>query len=62
MNAEQIVQALAQSSEPKNEGGSGDGYCLLCDATGVWMGESHDPTCPWRLAQEWIAANPPRPG
>jgi hypothetical protein len=61
---ERIVRALAAAPEPAYE--AGETYCSFC---GVLIpirplfGEhdpaaDHDPTCPWRLAREWVAANP----
>jgi hypothetical protein len=61
---ERIVRALA-AADP----GDYDTHeCSLCDGR-TWDGtrevddqppiqELHDAACPWRLAREWVAANP----
>jgi hypothetical protein len=64
MDAEQIVRALAAHHAPEDEAGSYDGSgvstCALCEAPWQQGDELawHDPGCPWRLAREWITANP----
>lgn len=63
MDLEGIVRALAAEEAPV------DGeffYCHLCKADwGLGAFEApynnpaeHKPDCPWRLAREWVAANP----
>lgn len=59
MDAEQIVRALADAPNPVE----GDfGLCMLCEAEfrrrdyeGQADPEHHSPTCPWRMAREWVA-------
>lgn len=56
---EWIVRALAALESNDLESG-----CNLCYELGdhrFGMGyrvEEHNPACPWRLAREWVAANP----
>jgi hypothetical protein len=59
MDAERIVRALAAASEPAYD--AGEKYCSFCGAElpyGTEDPAAHEPTCPWRLAREWVVANP----
>ncbi len=62
MTPEEIVRALAATKRPIAEG-IGCLYCALCGDS--WRADdvaaipsSHRPACPWRLAVEWVEANP----
>lgn len=63
MDAEELVRALAAQDAPID---SEYGTCAFCDAQdpnnlraapipGAPM--EHEPSCLWRLAREWVAAN-----
>lgn len=71
MHAEEIAWALAASNPVHDAGVDGGlSACALCevDTEGMWetspsggvvqlkltLGD-HKPTCPWRLAVEWVA-------
>lgn len=61
--AEDIVRALAACDEPLEEGYD---TCAMpeCGALRVDHGperpiEEHRPDCPYRMAREWVEANPP---
>lgn len=65
MTPEEIVRALAGLEDigiADRDYNSGD--CGLCGAGDpeyqYHMHEetAHEPTCPWRMAREWVAANP----
>lgn len=51
MTAEDIVRALAAQPAPEDRD---YGNCLLCNMPQYDAG--HEPTCPWRMAREWVAA------
>jgi hypothetical protein len=56
---ERIVRALAARNYPTDD--SGYDVCGLCEASdhdGQFGPLIHEPDCPWRLAREWVAANP----
>jgi hypothetical protein len=61
MDVEQIVRALAVADAPVE---AEFGQCMLCPAEFRTRDEGykdparHKPDCPWRLAREWVAANP----
>ena len=60
MDAEEIVRRLAGAVEPRADYGEAWGeYCTLCAADmPLDNNESpltdHKPSCPWRLAVEWV--------
>jgi hypothetical protein len=56
MDSEQIVRMLAEEDPPIGP----DLWCLFCraDVGRLDPPQSHEQTCPWRLAREWVAANP----
>ena len=55
---ERIVRALAAANPADIESGE----CVFCNASSADLpstdDKEHDPTCPWRLAREWVEANP----
>jgi hypothetical protein len=51
----EIVRALAAMPSDDLEC-YGDCGCTFCGRFGP---DDHDPTCLWRLAREWVAANSP---
>lgn len=61
MDAELIVRALAAADAPVE---AEFGMCMLCPMEFRTLDErykdpsAHEPDCPWRLAREWVAANP----
>jgi hypothetical protein len=69
MDAEQLVRALADADGPVAYEEADDWTrCLLCNAEGPakrfggpsFLDEtSHHPTCPWRLAREWVKEHDP---
>jgi hypothetical protein len=64
MDAEQIVRALAAAESPDCDS-IPPTSCVLCraDEFPPQSGSLNEPTghaadCPWRLAREWVAAQP----
>jgi hypothetical protein len=59
---ERIVRALAAESPLLVDDPVGAVGCLLCLDIGRPPAndepEPHDPSCPWRLAREWVAKHP----
>lgn len=66
MTAEEIVRALAAIEDPTvdDRDYSPSADCGLCGvADDAYKHTIHDParhaeSCPWRLAREWVEANP----
>lgn len=60
MDAEQIVRAVAAADPTDYD----TGQCAFCNRLpgGVRphpeTATDHNPACPWRLASQWVAANP----
>ena len=62
MTAEEIVRKLAEHPPPTASNGDRKiAYCLHCLSHCVGAGNPvpHADDCPWRMAQEWVAQNPP---
>lgn len=55
MSPEEIVRALAAVKPACCDATE---CCTLCDGHGWQASEGHEPDCPWRLAVEWVEANP----
>ena len=55
MDTERIVRALAAKDAPRSK--VDDLQCGLCEEYIAPL-EEHAADCPWRLAVEWVAANP----
>ena len=55
MSAEDIVRALAEANPCWCDDYTvGETTCALCDANTPGSAEEHEPSCPWRLAVEWV--------
>lgn len=56
MNPEVIVRALAACADLCHR--SNAFYCPICGGLGDGVDPAfHYPTCPWRMAREWVAAH-----
>lgn len=56
--AEEIVRAMAEN-EPIEYGDDESLWhgCILCKVSLTTSADDHAPTCPYRMAVEWVAAH-----